>query len=79
MQKYFSLKVMVLVVVRILVLKGMPCFVSCAPRAQARLKTPRLGEAKPTIRGVHLGRLDVLHTLCAQCASLLGYASLFDK
>ena len=71
MQKYFSLKVMVLVVVRILVLKGMPCFVSCAPRAQARLKTPRLGEAKPNTRGV---RLDALPP-CVPGALLVGFGN----
>ena len=42
-----------------LVLKGVPHF---APW-QARLKTPQLGEAKPTTRGVRLGRLNVRTSL----------------
>ena len=56
-----------------LVLKSVPYFAPCASWAQAQLKMPRLGEAKPTTRGVTLRCINALHAWCAQCTSFLGW------
>ena len=57
----------------ILVLKSVPRFAPCAPRAQAWLKTPWLGEVKPTTKGMRLGASIALQALRTWCASLLGW------